>query len=107
MQEYWSGLPFPPPGDLPNSGIKPTSPSSPALQADFLHTEPPGKPLYMIHKFTGAFTDCYHFYDQQFPLSFYHLRPTFLIFPTTAFFRLQEELKSMLIPNLLFKFCTI
>ena len=35
-QEYWSGLPFPSPGDLPNSGIKPTSP---ALQADSLPTE--------------------------------------------------------------------
>ena len=35
-QKYWSGLPFPPPGDLPNPGIKPISPSSPALQADSL-----------------------------------------------------------------------
>ena len=39
-QEYWSGLPFPSPGDLPNPGIEPTSPVSPALQAfqlgDFL-----------------------------------------------------------------------
>ena len=33
-QEYWSGLPCCPPGDLPDSGIKPTSPVSPALQAD-------------------------------------------------------------------------
>ena len=40
-QEYWSGLPFPIPGDLPDPGIKPTSP---ALQADSLPTEPPGKP---------------------------------------------------------------
>ena len=40
-QEYWSGLPFPPPGDLPDPGIKPMSP---ALQANFLPTEPPGKP---------------------------------------------------------------
>ena len=32
-QEYWSGLPFPPPGDLPNPGIKPASPT---LQADSL-----------------------------------------------------------------------
>ena len=40
-QEYLSGLPFPSPGDLPNSGIKPRSP---ALQADSLSTEPPGKP---------------------------------------------------------------
>ena len=30
-QEYWSGLPFPPPGDPPNPGIKPESPASPAL----------------------------------------------------------------------------
>ena len=40
-QEYWSGLPFPSPGDLPNPGIKPRSP---ALQADALTSEPPGKP---------------------------------------------------------------
>ena len=35
-QEYWSGLPFPPPGDLPNPEIKPMSPESPAFQADSL-----------------------------------------------------------------------
>ena len=35
-QEYWSGLPFPPPGDLPNPGIKPVSPMSSALQVDSL-----------------------------------------------------------------------
>ena len=40
-QEYWSGLPFPSPGDLPNPGIKP---GSPALQADTLTSELPGKP---------------------------------------------------------------
>ena len=40
-QEYWSGLPFPSPGDLPNPGIKP---GSPALQAEYLLSEPPGKP---------------------------------------------------------------
>ena len=38
-QEYWSGLSFPPPGDLPDPGIEP---GSPALQADSLPTEPPG-----------------------------------------------------------------
>ena len=38
-QEYWSGLPFPSPGDLPNPGIEP---GSPALQADALPSEPPG-----------------------------------------------------------------
>ena len=36
MQEYWSGLPFPPPGDLPNPGIKPLSLATPALQVDSL-----------------------------------------------------------------------
>ena len=40
-QEYWSGLSFPSPGDLPNPGIEP---GSPALQADALSSEPPGKP---------------------------------------------------------------
>ena len=39
--EYWSGLPFPPPGDLPDSGI---IPGSPALQTDYLSSEQPGKP---------------------------------------------------------------
>ena len=39
-QEYWSGLPFPSPGDLPNPGIKP---GFPALRADVLPSEPPGK----------------------------------------------------------------
>ena len=40
-QECWSGLPFPSPGDLPDPGIEPGSPS---LQADALPSEPPGKP---------------------------------------------------------------
>ena len=40
-QKYWSGLPFPPPEDLPNPGIEPRSP---ALQADSLPAEPPQKP---------------------------------------------------------------
>ena len=43
-QEYWSGLPCPPPGDLPDLGIEPTTLASPALQADSLPTESPGKP---------------------------------------------------------------
>ena len=42
-QEYCSGLPFPPPRDLPNPGMKP---GSPALQADSLLSEPPEKPLF-------------------------------------------------------------
>ena len=39
-QEYWNGLPFPSPGDLPNPGIEPRFP---ALQTDALPSEPPGK----------------------------------------------------------------
>ena len=39
-QEYWSGLPFPPPGGLPDPGIEPTSPVSPALAGGFFITEP-------------------------------------------------------------------
>ena len=41
-QGYWSGVPFPSPGDLPNPGIEP---GSPAFQADALTSEPPGKPI--------------------------------------------------------------
>ena len=40
-QEYWSGLPFPTPGDLPDPEMEPTSP---ALAGGFSTTEPPGKP---------------------------------------------------------------
>jgi len=40
-QEYWSGLPFPPPGDLPNPGIEPRSP---AWAGRFFTADPPGKP---------------------------------------------------------------
>ena len=43
-QKYWSGLPFPPLGDLPNPGIEPASPVSTALAGRFSTTEPPGKP---------------------------------------------------------------
>ena len=43
-QEYWSALPFPSPGDLPEPG---TEPGSPASQADSLPSEPPGKPIGM------------------------------------------------------------
>ena len=41
-QEYWSGLPFPSPGDLPDPGIEP---GSPTLEEDALTSEPPGKPI--------------------------------------------------------------
>ena len=53
-QEYWSGLPFPSLGDLPNPGIKPRSP---ALQADALTSEPPGYPLDIVVYHTNWFAD--------------------------------------------------
>ena len=43
-QEYWSGLSFPTPGNLPDPGIEPVSLMSPALAGRFFTTEPPGKP---------------------------------------------------------------
>ena len=80
-QEYWSGLPFPSPGDLPNPGIEPWSPT---LQADALTSEPPGKPMrvYNSHWFTAILkssqeiTACFflrsqsYFLGRIFPLLF-------------------------------------
>ena len=54
-QEYWSGLPFPFPEDLPNPGIEP---GSLALQADALPSEPPGKSHIPFHKYIHV-TDTY------------------------------------------------
>ena len=47
-QEYWSGLPYPSPGDLPDPGIKPTSLGSLALAGGFFTTVPPGRPILLI-----------------------------------------------------------
>ena len=61
-QEYWSGLPFPPPGDLPDSGIEPASPVSPEFQVDSLPTEPSGKlyiKLYIIYTFYVLYIHIY------------------------------------------------
>ena len=41
--EYWSGLPCTPPGDLPDPGMEPTYPATPALADGFFATDPPGK----------------------------------------------------------------
>ena len=48
QQEYWSGLPFPFPGDLPDPGIEPMSPASPALIGRFFIAEPLGKPSFVV-----------------------------------------------------------
>ena len=47
--EYWSGLPIPSPGDLPNPGVEPRSPT---LQMDSLLSEPPGKPYLYFNMFS-------------------------------------------------------
>ena len=52
-QEYWSGLPFPSPGDLPDAGIEPRSP---ALHADFLLSNPPGNSVVKLLTNTSFFT---------------------------------------------------
>ena len=53
-QEYWSGLPFPSPGDLPDPGIEPASLVSPALVGGFFTPAPPGMPQVYGTKVTAA-----------------------------------------------------
>ena len=48
-QEYWNGLPFPSPGDLPDPGIEPTTFASPAWAGGFFTTKPPGKSLLLFN----------------------------------------------------------
>ena len=50
VQEYWIGLPFPPPGYLPDPGVEPTSLVYSALAGRFFPTVPPGKPLSTYNK---------------------------------------------------------
>ena len=58
--EYWSGLPFPSPGDLPDPGIEPTCPVSRALAGGFFTTVPPGKHTDIYHIFIhSSGIDCF------------------------------------------------
>ena len=64
QEEYWSGLPCPPPGDLPDPGMRPMSPVSPALQADSLLLKPwvlsiPFKPHHspVKYRLVSSFSD--------------------------------------------------
>ena len=59
-QEYWSGLPFPSLGDLPDPGIEPRSPMCPALAGGFFITEPPKKPYKYIHNEYGGIYSTYN-----------------------------------------------
>ena len=54
-QEYWSGLPFPPPGNLPDPGFEPMFPS-PALAGGFFIAEPPGKPPNLLASLQRAYS---------------------------------------------------
>ena len=60
-QGYWSGLPFPSPGDLPNPGIEP---GSPTLLADALPSEPPGKSLTRNDKTASYLISQHHSFSQ-------------------------------------------
>ena len=83
-QEFWSGLPFPPPRDLPNPRIEPASPEAHALQVDF-STEPPGKP-------NTLFSLCYKLIqvslDLLIQVSFHHLVSTWKQFLIPLFCQL-------------------
>ena len=70
-QEFWSGFPFLPPGDLPNPGIKPSSPS---LAGIFFTTEPPGKPHKVLQKEHNR--SYMILIDRSFSNIFYFLVPT-------------------------------
>jgi len=65
-QEYWGGLPFPTPGDLPNPGRELVSPVCPTLAGRFYTTAPPGKPLdECIGECFGAFLDTWPCFSNQ------------------------------------------
>ena len=87
-QEYWSGLPFPTPGDFPDPGIKPKSPVSPALAGRFFTTAPPAmspkSPAYnikdlmivhIVHRLASGFV---HFKPVSPPLQILQLGPSVL-----------------------------
>ena len=62
-QEYWSGLPFPSPGDLPDPGIKPTSLGPPALAGGFFTIEPAGENhMYILSIYMGSLYLCVYIY---------------------------------------------
>ena len=48
QQDYWSGLPFAPPEDLPDPGTEPESPASPVLAGRFFTIKPPGNPCHIV-----------------------------------------------------------
>ena len=64
-QEYWSELPFLSPGDLPDLGIEPRSP---ALQADSIQPEPPGKPTHYQNPYGVLLRFCFFIFYKTFKI---------------------------------------
>ena len=91
-QEYWSGLPFPSPGDLPNTGIKP---GSPALWEDALLSKPPGNlSIYADYIMQNARPDESQARIKTARINIYNLRYED---DTTLMAGSEEELKNLLI----------
>ena len=97
-QEYWSGLPFPSPGDLPDPGMEP---GSPALQADSLPSEPPGKPstvrTIIFKKKQRKFRNCRCNYASS-SKTLYFLQNTFLSCTENAAFMWMHDGYKKVIP---------
>ena len=79
-QEYWRGLPFPFPGNLPNPGIKPVSP---ALAGRFFTAEPPGKPISIMYLCEKCICSLSEIQISLGILHFYLLNPATLIIQST------------------------
>ena len=70
-QEYWSGLPFPSPEDLPNPGIEP---GSPTFQADALESEPPEKPKIHIYVHICTIYIYIYVHTQRCIYAYFHIK---------------------------------
>ena len=86
-QAFWTDLPFPSPGDLPDLGFKPTSPVSPALQVDFLPRYHLGSPLYSHHVYYFI-----HIYSYPIHLSIKVCDVVYLMFHFISFIHILFQL---------------
>ena len=91
-QEHWSGLPFSPPGDLPNPEIIVTSPTSPALAGRFFIPEPPGKPLIFLLSLFLFYPNLAFWADQRPSL---HTRLLLLLLSRLPWVSIQTPLPSL------------
>ena len=104
-QGYWSGLPFPMPGDLPDPGIKPTSHASPALAGSLLTTVPPVKHIFFwgghIFCVTEVFSQ-YHLFLMKFSSTWFMETP----FPPFLLPQICQIISSLPIPYTVHPFIT-